>query len=117
MTPDRASAARELLAFYLEAGVDAWLGETPVNRFADEPPMAADAGPAGSPAADDARPPSRIRTTLPPKGMPAEQRPTAAAAPPPPEAAVMAAREAAKSAATLDELRAILEKFDGCALK
>ena len=29
----------------------------------------------------------------------------------------MAAREAAKSAGSLDELRAILEKFDGCALK
>ena len=29
----------------------------------------------------------------------------------------MAAREAAKSAATLDELRAILGRFDGCALK
>lgn len=29
----------------------------------------------------------------------------------------MAARAAAKSAATLDELRAILESFDGCALK
>ena len=29
----------------------------------------------------------------------------------------MAAREAARSAATLDELRAILERFDGCALK
>ena len=29
----------------------------------------------------------------------------------------MAAREAAKSCKTLDELRAILDKFDGCALK
>ncbi len=29
----------------------------------------------------------------------------------------MAAREAARSAATMDELRAILEKFDGCALR
>ena len=34
-----------------------------------------------------------------------------------PEAAVMAAREAARSAASLDELRAMLDKFDGCALK
>ena len=29
----------------------------------------------------------------------------------------MAAREAAKSAKTLDELRALLEKFEGCALR
>jgi DNA polymerase len=44
-------------------------------------------------------------------------RPSAANAPPAPEEAVMAAREAAKSAQSLDELRALLERFDGCALK
>ena len=35
MSPDRNQVARELLAFYLEAGVDAVLGETAVDRFAD----------------------------------------------------------------------------------
>src|SRR5207249_719275 len=35
MTPDRAKAVRELLAFYLQAGVDAAVGATPVDRFAD----------------------------------------------------------------------------------
>ncbi len=35
----------------------------------------------------------------------------------PPEAAVMAAREAARSAQTLDELRALLETFEGCMLR
>jgi len=39
------------------------------------------------------------------------------APPPSPEAAVLAAREAAKRAATLEELRAILERFEGCALR
>src|SRR5262249_32581149 len=34
-----------------------------------------------------------------------------------PEAAVMAARAAAKSAASLVELRAMLERFEGCALR
>ncbi len=34
MTPDSEKAARELLAFYLEAGVDAPVGEAPVDRFA-----------------------------------------------------------------------------------
>ena len=34
-----------------------------------------------------------------------------------PDEAAMAARAAAKNAKTLDELRAILDKFDGCALK
>jgi DNA polymerase len=39
-----------------------------------------------------------------------------ALAPAAPDAAAMEAREAAKSAATLHELRAILERFEGCAL-
>ena len=33
MTPDHTRAARELLAFYAEAGVDALLGEEPVDRL------------------------------------------------------------------------------------
>ena len=37
MTPDRRKAARELLAFYQEAGIDALIGETTVDRLADEP--------------------------------------------------------------------------------
>jgi DNA polymerase len=38
-------------------------------------------------------------------------------APPAPEAAIMAAREAARSAKSLDELRAILARFEGCGLR
>ena len=55
-----------------------------------------------------------------PKSMPAWARPAPPPAtfappelPPSPEAAVMAAREAARSAGTLDELRAILDRFEG----
>jgi uracil-DNA glycosylase family 4 len=109
MTPDRARAARELLAFYLEAGVDALVGEVPVDRFADtethakEPPQAA---PASAPAAR--KPPAR---------HPSPASGSTAPAPPAPEAAVMAARTAAKNAASLEELRSILDGFDGCALK
>jgi hypothetical protein len=40
MTPDRAKAARELLAFYLEAGVDALVAETPVDHLVAEAPPA-----------------------------------------------------------------------------
>ena len=36
MTP-AAKDARDLIAFYLDAGVDALLGEEPIDRFADEP--------------------------------------------------------------------------------
>jgi uracil-DNA glycosylase family 4 len=46
--------------------------------------------------------------------MPARAPP---AAPPPPEVAIMAAREAAASAKSLDALRALLEGFQGCALR
>ena len=31
-----AKNARELISFYLDAGVDALVGEEPVDRFADE---------------------------------------------------------------------------------
>src|SRR5262249_20256188 len=43
MGPERARAARELLAFYREAGVDAVVSEEPVNRLADQNPASAPA--------------------------------------------------------------------------
>jgi len=109
MTPDRARAARELLAFYLEAGIDTPLGETPVDRFAGGE-AAPHAEPAPIPAARRAPPPH-------PSPISGAASAVAPAAPPAPEAAVMAARAAAKNAATLEELRAILDGFEGCALK
>jgi uracil-DNA glycosylase family 4 len=106
MTPDRNNAARELLAFYLEAGVDAAIEERPIDRFADPAPI--------SPAPAAATPPG----PAPPVQGAATRRPAVQTpVPPPPEAAVMSAREEAKSAATLEELRAILERFTGCALR
>lgn len=107
MTPDPEKAARDLLRFYADAGVDALVGEEPVDRFAEPaaaqketPAPAAERRPLAMPAA------SAVRTPAP-----------SIAAPPPPEEAVMAAREAARKAATLDDLRAILERFEGCALR
>ena len=101
MTPAHDKAARDLLDFYREAGADALLGEAPVDRFAPET------------VAPPARAPRPV--SLPPdleiKGR------AAPVAPPAPDEAAMAARAAAENAKTLDELRAILEKFDGCALK
>jgi uracil-DNA glycosylase family 4 len=115
MTPDRNQAARELLAFYLEAGVDAVLGETAVDRFADtieiSPQPSIGTPPANTSGADDPEPRKRLILDRP--------RPTAPAAPSPlsPDAAVMAAREEAKNAQTLDELRSILDGFTGCTLR
>jgi uracil-DNA glycosylase family 4 len=102
MTPDGAPNIRQLLAFYLEAGVDCALTEDPVNRLLD--PEAA--------AAPRATPLSAPVRTVPAAIMPA--RGEAAAAP---EAVILSAREAARTASTLEALRELLEKFDGCALK
>ena len=51
MTPDQIKAAREILAFYLEAGVDVALGETPVDRFAE--PAAPTPSPVSSPSVSE----------------------------------------------------------------
>lgn len=94
--------ARDLIEFYLDAGADAFVGEEPVDRFAAvEAPLA--------PKSPDR--PAIVRETAPAAAIPARPAPQA------PDEAATAARAAAKSAATLDELRAILENFDGCALK
>jgi uracil-DNA glycosylase len=102
--PEPAPNVAQLLAFYLEAGVDCALGEELVNRLAD--PDLAPAAPREAPPPAVARPmPSApILTGL-------------AEAPPAPDAAIASAREAARTAPTLEALRGLLEKFDGCALK
>jgi uracil-DNA glycosylase len=132
MTSDTEKAARALLAFYAEAGVASFVREEPVNRLAEA--GLADTARAQVPAPAAEKPPDL--STAPVDGVgkrgAPEERPRewpsltpAAPLPAPavqamavsPEAAAMAAREAAKSAATLEELRAILERFEGCALK
>ena len=110
-------AARELLAFYQEAGVDALVGETPVDRFAGDPPKAAPVHPVDVAQPGSAQPSAAqpARTVL---ARDLDFKGRATVAPPPSsDAAVMAAREAAKNAASLEELRAILDRFEGCALR
>jgi len=99
MTPDSAPTVQQLLAFYLEAGVDCALTETPVNRLADPEIVL-----------NQLAPLKPVRTAA------AIAAPRAEAAPAP-EAAISSAREAARTAPTLEALRGLLEKFDGCALK
>ena len=109
MPPDRNKAARELLAFYAEAGVDAAIGEQANDLLSQpEPPPAAERprNVVSDSGAAPARAPDPRLASPPP-------RPAIAA----PDAAVMAAREAARSATSLEELRAILDRFDGCGLK
>src|SRR5580700_7135609 len=103
MVSERKSArdrsARELLVFYLEAGVDTPVAETPANRFADETNVASIT--TSSPDAPRALP----RSTA--AGLGNRQRvegpqvtPPPPAAPPSPEAAIMEAREAARTASS-----------------
>jgi len=108
MISNRILAARELLAFYLDAGVDAMVGEAPVDRLSATQigaPIAA------SQPARESVPDTHARAA------PAPPRSSPDGAPAAPEAAVMAAREAARRAASLDELRAMLAGFEGCALR
>jgi uracil-DNA glycosylase len=94
--------AGQLLAFYLEAGVDCALSDEPVNRLAD---------------ADVAQPPREVQ---PPPAKVVSAPAVSffqAEAPPAPDAAIASAREAARTAPTLEALRTLLENFDGCTLK
>ena len=96
--------ARALLDWYVAAGVDVAIEDEPQDRFAES---AARVAKARAPAAEPAR------------NAAAPTRPAMASAAllASPDESVAAAREAAASAATLEELQAILEGFDGCALK
>jgi uracil-DNA glycosylase len=105
--------ARELLAFYRDAGADALLGEEPIDRMVDEPPPSPSPAPP-PPAAREMPEPQSLPSRVTP---PASAAPAPLAAPPPPEVATMAAREAAASAKSLDELRALLGSFEGCGLR
>jgi DNA polymerase len=105
MTPEPTPTIRQLLAFYLEAGVDCALTDEPVNRLSDP---------------DMAPPPKAEPQQAPPPrsfAQGAAPVPAARSDAPSPEAAILSAREAARAAPSLEVLRELLEKFDGCALK
>ncbi len=97
-----------LLEWYRAMGVDEAIAEAPQDWFAREPQADASAPPlSGLPEPEIKRKPLE-RAPLP-------QLPTQTA--PGTSADVMSAREVARSAASLAELRALLETFDGCGLK
>lgn len=99
--------ARALLDWYVAAGVDCALDDAPQDRYAESAARLAPRSAAEAPAMP--RSPDRA----------VDMRPAAspAALLAGPGEGAAAAREAAASAATLEELRAILEAFDGCPLK
>jgi len=100
-SPEKLTSLADLLAFYLEAGVDEPLEEQPVNRFATAAP---------------ARPLPALDTA--PQPAPAATPPRAYAAPVvPDEGQAVLARERAATAQTLDELREVMASFEGCNLR
>src|SRR5467141_1019872 len=104
MTTDPAPSVRQLLAFYLEAGVDCALTDEPVNRLSDPDIIPI-------PGSRETALSKPVRTI--PATVPVARGETTPAA----EAAMLSAREAARTAPSLEVLRALLENFDGCALK
>jgi DNA polymerase len=121
---------RAILAFYVEAGVDAVLQEEPVDRFAGDARPAVALEPGASPAPDQALRSASDAAAKPTpasllaavgggnlsRTMAAPPQPVADA-PPSADAAIMVARELAKTAASLDDLRALLDRFEGCGLR
>lgn len=97
---------RELLLFYRDAGVDAALTEAPANRFREEDTPVADEQPAA---------PAQARPGAAPR-QPAT-RPDAVTLAVPDGSQAALARELAARATSLEELKTLLDGFDGCNLK
>ncbi len=102
----------EALRLQLDWGADEALAEMPVDRLTPPAPRAA------SREARPAPPPPFPVTQSPAPPHPAAQRPavTAAASPAAGPAQAQRARDIAEACATLEELRAALAAFEGCAL-
>ncbi|WP_298260313.1 uracil-DNA glycosylase [Bradyrhizobium sp.] len=107
MTPEPAPTVSQLLAFYLEAGVDCALSDEPADRLSEVEQPAVP-----KPAASGSIGPARAIGPAPAAFVTPVSEPTVA-----PDAAIATAREAARTAGSLETLRDMLEKFDGCALK
>ena len=136
-----AAGLEALLDFYVSAGADAWLESGPVDAFAltARPPVARhpqsgqdqsaqDHGTQNRAARHDAVPASLRAAQTGPGGGPAQEHARPVAQPPaalttasgavlPGDEAVVAARAAARTAATLEELRETLARFEGCNLR
>lgn len=97
-----------LLAWYLAAGADEAVADTPNDRFAVEARRQPLPGPAPSP------PPSRASAAPAVAPTPSASFPLG---PDSPGAAIAAAEKIAAAAATLEELCAALSGFDGCSLR
>ena len=118
MTSSPDPSVQSLLRWYAEMGVDTPVGEDAIDRFAlsaEEKQAAGSRTGAATPMPSPERADSTMRTPAKPTALPA--RPADPLLTATPDAVLVAAREQARSASTLQELRDLLERFDGCALK
>ncbi len=99
--PNEEASHRQMLEFLVAAGIETPLEDHPVDRFALSVPP--------PPVAEPARP--AVQAQAVPVGAGGAPAPLA------PDAAIMEARRLASSAPDLETLRALLDAFDGCALK
>ena len=99
-----------LLEWYRAIGVDEAIAAAPQDWFARVPIVSANPAPLSDPSPPDIKRKPLERAKAP---LPQAQPQTALDV----STDVMAARELARSAANLDELRALLTNFEGCGLK
>ena len=109
--PVRPLSPADVLAFYRDAGVDEAILDAPVDRYVAAPADAAATRP-GQPASPTA--PAVARQ---PHRPPANSLGEAPMVPLESPQAIHDARAAAQTATTLEQLRAVIEGFEGCALK
>jgi DNA polymerase len=112
-TENDPDAFAALLEWYAAVGVDLALADAPVDRFAESAAQMASAARPAAPALSRQPPPHERQAA------PTPAAPMAAASPAtiPNAETVMSARAAAASAASLDELKGLLEGFEGCNLR
>ncbi len=99
----------ELLAWYVDAGVDIALLDEPVNRFEEAAQKPAKTAPKASPSTPKKQASSSAPLAAPPQAPIEQTIPDAGS--------VTLAREIANSAKTLEELGLAVEGFEGCNLK
>ena len=111
------------LQWLIDAGADEAIGETPVDRLAATAARRAEPPPAEKAAPGPARAPAPRPAAEPAPRPVAEPAPHPVVKPVPggslasTEAALSSARDLARAAGNLEELKAALDAFEGCALK
>ena len=111
------------LQWLIDAGADEAIGETPVDRLAAPAARRAEPPPAEKAAPGPARAPAPRPAAEPAPRPVAEPAPHPVVKPAPggslasTEAALSSARDLARAAGNLEELKAALDAFEGCALK